>query len=308
MIKRHTESTASPKEKTVTDRSAPGIRRRQLAIRLTELRKARKLSHADVAEWTGMSQAVISKIENAKQRIQVRHVRLLAQCYGVDAPEVDNLLRMAEESSQRGLMVAHSDTAPNFALQYFELEQYAAELWVYEPAVVFGLFQIPDYVRTLTLREQPDAKPEDLARSVALRQARQEALTRATPLKLHVVLDEAVLHRAVGDEPAVMAAQLRHLIELSQLEHITLQIVPFALGVHPAVGLGFTVVRFDDDPPGMDVVYFEHLRSATYLEKPADLTRYVAEFQAIADLALPAEKSRALLTTLVRDHWEQPRT
>lgn len=292
----------------MTDRSAPGIRRRQLAVRLTELRIARKLSHAEVAEWTGMSQAVISKIENARQRIQVKHVRLLAQCYGLDSPEVDNLLRMAAESNQRGLMVAHSDTAPNFARQYFELEQYAAELWVYEPSVVFGLFQTPEYVHALTLREQPDATPEDVERSVALRKARQEVLDQPTPLKLHVVLDEAVLHRAVGDNPAVMAAQLRRLVELSKLEHITLQVVPFSLGVHPAVGLGFTVLRFDDDPPGMDVVYFEHLRSATYLEKPADLSRYVAEFEALSRRALPPGNSRELLTTLVRELWEQPRT
>lgn len=292
----------------MTDWSAPGIRRRQLAFRLTELRKARKLSHAEVSDWTGMSQAALSKIENARQRIQVKHVRLLAQCYGVDSPEVDNLLRMAAESNQRGLMVAHSDTAPNFARQYFELEQYAAELWVYEPAVIFGLFQPPEYVEALTLREQPDATPADIERSVALRQARQDALNRPTPLKLHVVLDEAVLHRAVGDDPAVMAATLKHLIELSERDHITLQVVPFSLGVHPSVGLGFTVLRFDDDPPGMDVVYFEHLRSATYLEKPADLERYVTEFEAIARRALPAEKSRDLLTTLVRELWEQPRT
>lgn len=290
----------------MAERSAPGIRRRQLAIRLTELRKARKMTHDEVAEWTGMSQAVISKIENARQRIQKRHVLLLAQCYDVAAPELDTLLRMAVESNTRGLLVAHASTAPDFARQYFELEQYAAELWVYEPAVVFGLIQTAPYITALTAREQPTASTEELARSVALRQARQSVLSTPTPPQLRLVLDEAVLHRSVGD-PAVMAGQLRHLIEVSHSNHVRLSIVPFDRGVHPAAGMGFTVLRFDDDPPGMDVVYVEHVQSATYYEKPTELARYVEEFEAISAAALPEDQSRALLTTLISDLWEQPK-
>lgn len=289
----------------MTDRSAPGIRRRQLAIRLTELRKARKLSHAEVAQWVGLAQSTISKIENARQQIQVRHVRLLAQCYDVESPELDQLLRMAEESNERGLLVAHSDTAPDFARQYFELEAYAHELWVYEPAVVFGLFQTPAYVRHLTRHEQPDATEEDLERSVALRSSRQAILTSRTPPAIRLVLDEAVLHRNVGGA-AVMAAQLRHLIDLSRLENITIQVVPFSAGTHASMGMAFTVLRFDDDPPGMDVVYHEHIRSATYLEKPADLQRYVSAFEAISTVALPVDETREMLSRLERVLWEQP--
>jgi transcriptional regulator with XRE-family HTH domain len=290
----------------VAERSAPGIRRRQLAIRLTELRKTRRMTHDEVAEWTGMSQAVISKIENARQRIQKRHILLLAQCYNVTAPQLDTLLRMAMESNQRGLLVAHGDTAPDFARQYFELEQYAAELWVYEPAVVFGLVQTTPYITALTAREQPTASTEELARSVSLRQARQSVLSTSTPPQLRLVLDEAVLHRSVGDA-SVMAGQLRYLIDMSHSDHVRLRIVPFAQGVHPAVGMGFTVLRFDDDPPGMDVVYVEHVQSAAYHEKPAELARYVAEFEAITAAALPEDESRELLTTLIGDLWEQPR-
>lgn len=285
--------------------SAPTpIRRRKLAVRLTELRKAARLDQVEVAEWTGLSQTTISRIENAKAAIEVKHVRLLAMCYGVQAPEIDQLLRMAAEADDRGLLVAHSDTVPDFARDYIELEGYATELRVHEPgAWVFGLFQTPAYARAVRLASKPDATPEELDRSVALRIARQARLHDEAPLMLRVVLDEAVLHRAIGG-PEVMAEQLAHLVEVSRLPTVDLRLIPFALGAHPSLGAGFTILRFEG-APGMDVVYTENLRSATYLEKPSDLDHYVAVFEQISAAALSPEESRALLDTLKRNLWEQ---
>ncbi len=258
----------------MTTQTAP-IRRRKLGIRLLELRKMAGLSQDDAAEWTGLSQAAISRIESAKQVIEVKHVRLLAQCYGVGAPEVDQLLRMASEADDRGLLVTHSDTVPDFARDYVELETYASELWVCEPGWVFGLFQIPEYVRAVRLAAHPDATESELERSVSLRTDRQGRLIGDRPPRLRVVLDEAVLHRAVGG-PKVMAAQLRHLIDVSMLPNITLQVMPFAVGAHPAVGAGFTVLRVD-------------------------------LFEALSRRALGPEDTRSLLATLASDLWEQQR-
>ncbi|MEO6089038.1 MAG: helix-turn-helix transcriptional regulator, partial [Umezawaea sp.] len=240
----------------MTGQPAP-IRRRKLAIRLTELHKSIPRSQVETASWTGLSQSTISKIENTAQPIEVKHVRLLAQCYGVNSPEVDQLLRMAAESDDRGLLVDHSDTVPDFARDYFELEAYAEELRVHEPGWVFGLFQTPAYIRAIQLDLNPNASEEALQRFVALRVARQERLKATRPPTLRVILDEAVLHRAIGG-PTVMAEQLAHLSEISELPNITIQIVPFAAGSHRALGSGFTVLRFEDTPT-MDVVYVENL-------------------------------------------------
>lgn len=284
--------------------AAPPIRRRKLAIRLTELRKKAGMDQAEVAQWTGLSQTTISRIENAKAAIEVKHVRLLAMCYDVQAPEIDQLLRMAAESNDRGLLVAHSDTVPDFARDYVELEGYATDLWVHEPAWIFGLFQTPAYVRAVRLSSVPTATPEELDRSVALRVARQQRLHGPTPPTLRVVLDEAVLHRAIGG-PVVMAEQLAHLVEVSHLPTVDLRIIPFALGSHRALGAGFTVLKFEGFG-GMDVVYTENLRAASYLEKPADLDHYVQVFEEISSAALSPEESRVLLDTLRRQLWEQP--
>lgn len=282
------------------------IRRRKLAIRLTELRKAAGIDQAQAVEWTGLSQTTISRIENAKTAIEVKHVRLLAMCYGVEAPEIDLLIRMAAESNDRGLLVAHSDTVPDFARDYIELEGYATDLWLHEPAWVFGLFQTPAYVRAVRLDSKPDATEEELERSVALRVARQERLHGPTPPTLRVILDEAVLHRSIGGAK-VMAEQLAHLVEVSHLPNVDLRIIPFALGSHAALGEAFTVLRFEG-APGMDVVYTENLRSAAYLEKPSDLDYYVSVFEEISAAALSPDESRHLLDTLKHELWEQPDT
>lgn len=276
------------------------IRRRKLAIRLTKLRQAASKTQAEVAEWTGLSQSTISKIENAGQEIEVKHVRLLSQCYGIDAPELDQLLRVAAQSNDRGALVEHSDTVPDFAREYFDLEGVAQDIRVHEPGWIFGLFQRPDYIRAVRLSFKPDATEEELQRSIALRMARQELLYGEAPPNLHVILDESVLRRQIGSR-VVMGAQLEHLIEVSHLPSVRLQVIPLVAGAHRAIGNGFTILRFDDDK----VVYTENLRSATYLEKPSDVAHFESVFEEVGRVALGVDNTRALLDTL-KQEWEQP--
>lgn len=286
----------------MTSQPPAPIRRRKLAIRLTRLRKAAGKTQLETSDWTGLSQSTISKIENAAQEIEVKHVRLLAQFYDVGAPEVDQLVRMAEQSNDRGLLVEHLETAPDFARDYFELEGYAHEIHVHEPGWVFGLFQIPEYIRAVRLAFKPDASEEELQRSVALRTARQERLSGDNPPVLDIVLSEAALHLEVGS-PAVMAAQLRYLQNVSLLPNVTLRVLPFSAGMYWS---GFTILRFDDTP-GMDVVYVENQRAATYHEKPSDLAYFVDKFETIKKSALSEEASREHLDNLRSQLWEQPK-
>jgi len=49
------------------------------------------------------------------------------------------------------------------------------------------------------------------------------------PLSLHVVLDEAVLHRPVGGS-RVMVGQLRRLLDDGQRDNIDIRVLPFHVG------------------------------------------------------------------------------
>ena len=53
------------------------------------------------------------------------------------------------------------------------------------------------------------------------------------------------LRRPLGGG-AVMRRQLQHLLEMTELPHVTLQVVPFKRGGHAAAGGPFSILRFAD--------------------------------------------------------------
>jgi hypothetical protein len=93
---------------------------------------------------------------------------------------------------------------------------------------------------------------------------------------------------------AVMRAQMKRLVEVAALRHVTVQVVPFARGGHAAAGGSFTVLRFAGaDVP--DVVYIEQLTSALYLDKREDVDHYMEVMNHLSTEALtPAETTRFL--------------
>ncbi|MGH8967128.1 MAG: helix-turn-helix domain-containing protein, partial [Actinomycetes bacterium] len=192
------------------------VRRRQLGSELRRLRAAASKSAQEAADWAGVSTSTLSKIERGGQAVKIGHVRLFAQLYGVGAPEVDTLIRLAREANQRGWWAAYGDTVADYVRTYLDLEQDASELWAYESGLMFGLFQTPAYAEAVTAATRPDADSDELAKRVAFRTARQQRLFHDRAPSLRVVLDEAVLRRVVGG-PVVMREQLEHLSEVAAL-------------------------------------------------------------------------------------------
>lgn len=279
--------------------AGPTIRRRQLAKRMRYLRERAGKTPREAADWAGTTTSTISKIENAKHSVQLAHVKLLLQLYGIEPPESDEILRLAREANQRGWWTssAYGDTLPKWFRDYVGLEDDAEEIWAYDPELIHGLLQTPSYVRALVAAAQPRSTSADLDRFVDLRQARQDKLRRDRPPQLNIVLGEGALHRVVGS-PETMSEQLDVLAQISAFEHISLRVLPFKTGAHPAMVSPFILLRFDTEPDNMDVVYLEHDTGALYLERPADIDRYTWIFTEITKLALDEESSRRLIATL----------
>jgi transcriptional regulator with XRE-family HTH domain len=275
----------------------PATRRRQLGRQLRELRLAAGLKTMEsAAERSGLSRATISRIENAKQTILPRTVRLLCQTYGVGAPLLDHLVRLAEESEDRGWLLAYSDTTPNWFERYLGEEAEASEIWTYEAEFVPGLLQTADYCRAVRAANSPDLTEDDLVRSVEFRLARQQLLDRDRPPRLHVVVNEAVLHRQVGG-PSVMREQLGQLATLADRPNVTVQVLPFSAGAHPAMTGSFSMLRFPADG-GDPTILVEVDSGALYPDRPVDVERYTWKFGRLRDLALSPEESMALVSTV----------
>jgi transcriptional regulator with XRE-family HTH domain len=280
--------------------AGPTIRRRQLGRRLRSIREAANQTPKEAAKWIRVTESTLSRVETGKVAPKLAHIRGLCQLYGIESPDSDALLRMAREANQTGWWVAYGDTVPNWFRDYIGLEGDTSELHTYDPELIHGLLQTPDYVRAVRLAAQPHAMPGDLERSVELRQARQDNITKTKPPKLTAVMSEGALRRLVGG-PEVMRGQLQHLLEMSELGHVDIRVLSFEAGAHPAMISPFTILHFpgDDEDDDMAAVYLENDLGGLVQERPRDIERYEWIFQQVKKAALPRKQSRQLIATLM---------
>ena len=282
----------------MTGEHSPTVRRRRLASELRSLREAARLTCDEVADHLECSASKISRVETGRVSVSPRDVRDMLELYGVEPQQRDSLVQLARESRQKGWWHAYSDTIqPRFAT-YVGLEDAAAEIRTYEVNLVPGLLQTEDYARTVINAGNLTGSQEDVERRVALRMARQPALTGNDPPQLWAVLDEAALHRTVGG-PGLMRMQLDHLVDLAAMPNVSVQVIPFTAGAHPGMGKPFVILAFPEraDP---DVVYLEDLTSTLYLEDVDEIDRYNMLFNHMRATALSFEESASLITSVAK--------
>jgi transcriptional regulator with XRE-family HTH domain len=283
----------------VADRPGPTLRRRKLVKELIAARTAAGMNASQLAAEIDLKPSAVSKIEKGSQGLTVRNIKAYARVTGLSKGKTDELLLLAaNDGSYDDWLVEFREDMPDWFALYPELEQDANQIWTYSSELVEGLFQTPDYAEAIVRAWLPDISGEVLERSVHLRTRRQLLLERANPPKLRLVLNEAVIRRHVGGG-AVMADQLRHLIALSEKEHISIQVLPFSAGAHPGMKTGFTLLRFPEGFDDMDCVYLENENGGVWQEVLEHVARYSEVFEQLRSMALSHEETSALLASLI---------
>jgi transcriptional regulator with XRE-family HTH domain len=277
----------------------PTVRRRRLGQELRRLRELKGMTAEEVAERLLVSQSKISRLENGRRSISQRDVRDLCGVYEVeDHRIVDSLMQMAKDSRQQGWWHSFGDIPYSV---YIGLETDAASLRVYDPQVVPGLLQTRAYAETLITGALPETTPTDIDKRVQVRVRRQERIVAPdNPLRLWTVLDESALRRVVGSR-AVMREQLEHLVEQSQLPHVTVQVIPFDMGAHPGLNGQYAILEFPDAADS-SVVYIEGVTSDLYLEKANDVQKYSVMYEHLRAQALNVEQSRQFIAKIAQDY------
>ncbi|MFI1732865.1 helix-turn-helix domain-containing protein [Streptomyces acidicola] len=281
---------------------APSVLRMILGRQLEELRTRAGLTFEQAGEAIGVSHSTIRRLEAAKvARLRLPDVEKLLQVYGIrDQQEIDTFLKSVREANKRGWWHTYRDVLPDWFAAYLNLEQAALHIRAYEAEFVHGLLQTEAYARALLSAGNPHASSEATDRRVALRMRRQELLTRPMPPRVWIVMDETVLRWPVGGSQ-VMREQVDHLIELNRLPHVTLQIMPFSNGPHPAMRAGaFHLFRFRA-PELPDIVYLNGLVGAVYLDKPDDVVVYREALDRLGAQSAPAGKTEAVLGALRKE-------
>jgi transcriptional regulator with XRE-family HTH domain len=269
-------------------RRSSTVRRRRLSAEIRRLREEVGMTSVEATKRLEWSSGRLTKMERGEWVLpNPRDIRDLCDLYGVtDERQRDYLITLAKEGREKGWWNAHKKDLPETFSHYIGLEAGAAELYVAHPVIIPGLLQTADYARATILGGPAEVDEAEAERRVEVRHERQQNLIfrEDDPLRLYVVIDEAALRRQVGG-PAVMRAQLEHLADLSKLAKVSIQVVPFGAGAHPAVAGSFSILKFPE-PQDPDIVYVETVAGDLFVEEKEEVGDFDIAFRRLQMAAL----------------------
>lgn len=264
---------------------SPTVRRRELGAMLRALRLERGLTVDQVAGELLCSPSKVSRMETGQRGATPRDVRDLCELYGVTDPgERERLTTLAREGKQQGWWQSYALPYTTFV----GLEQEATSITIFHSAVVPGLLQVGDYTRAIHLAGIPRLDDAAIGERIEERRTRQQLLTRENPPQVEVMLDEAVLHRPLGGA-AIMREQLDRILTVAKYPNVTLRVMPFKIGGHPALESNFIVLEFASLAP--TIVYVEGLIGQLYMERQQEVDHYLQVVSQLRDMALSPKDS-----------------
>jgi transcriptional regulator with XRE-family HTH domain len=282
----------------MTSGRGPTVRRRRLAGELRRLRERSEMTLEEAAEKLGWSAAKLSRIETARYGISSADLAHMLDFYKVDEEKRRPLHSLARTARTRGWWDAYADSLPSDYSAYIELEADAAFIRSYDSLIVNGLLQTDEYAReAIRAALMGLCAPAEIERRVEVRMTRQDLLLRdESPLRFWSVIDEAALARRVGTA-ATMRKQYAKLLEFADRDNVTIQVLPFAKGAHPATTGTFALLEFREiyDPK---VVYLEGMLSSLYVENDHEIYLYSLAFDHLRAVALDPAESKLLIARL----------
>jgi hypothetical protein len=247
----------------------PAIARDRLRARLQQLRAARGLSLGAAAQDLGLPESTVRDIESGAETAQPMLVRTVLQRWGSDDALVTELTSLARIARSPRAMARHRLT--DDYQQFADYESEAARISIFQPSIIPGLLQTQAYARAVTaaILELPPSHP-DVAARVHLRAERQQLvedrLRSETAPEIVAIIEEAVLHRPVGDAD-VHRDQLADLLVSARQPHVTLVIMPTGVGGHVGLGGVFELLEFADERDSslvfIESAFHDHLHRGT---------------------------------------------
>ncbi|GAA3762759.1 helix-turn-helix domain-containing protein [Salinactinospora qingdaonensis] len=271
----------------MSTRYSPTVRRRRLSHEIKRRRLQARMTLDEAAKTAEIARTTVSNIESGeKKRPQVNEIKALLDAYQIeDEREREEILTLCRQSRERGWWARYKDVLRGSKYIGFETEASMISNW--EPLVVPGLLQIPEYVELLA-KTALVRDPTEIQRMVDARMERQKIL-REEPPELCAVFGEAAL-LALTEHPDVLHRQVEHLIQMAEgTSPTTLQMAP-ATRLNPGSAGGFAIMDFPTtvDPP---VVFLETDTDGLYLEHPEEVARYRTLLGHLRVIALTPEET-----------------
>ncbi|MEV6876320.1 helix-turn-helix transcriptional regulator [Amycolatopsis sp. NPDC051128] len=268
-------------------------RSRALGFGLRKARTARGIGLRELARATGVHAAELSNWELGLRVPKVEEVALLLGQLRVDVEERNRLLELAAHAREPNWLESDMPDAPRILTTLAEYERTAVSIFSWQPLLVHGLLQTPDYARAvLALGGTPAALIDQRLR---VRMIRQAALREHRAPECSVLLGEIALRQRIGGTETLLE-QLRLLLDLPR--RIEVRVVPFGGDYHPGLNGSFSVFEYSDLPA---IVFLDQYRGSAYLYDEDQVADYKSAAKTLASLALSAAESRAFVEGVIAD-------
>ncbi|WUX67201.1 helix-turn-helix domain-containing protein [Streptomyces sp. NBC_01429] len=268
------------------------VRQRRLGAELRRLRQQAELTTAQAGVLDGSSQPRISSIESGRYAVGADRVRSLARSYScTDEAYIEALTEMTGGRT-RGWWDEYRTLLPPDAIDLAELEHHTASMRTSSLGHLPGLLQTRAHAHAVMSAAVPAFAPHEVEHRVSFRIKRQVAVYGVNPKPLTTILHEAALHMGFGG-PEVARAQLKHLLEVGELEHVTILVIPFGGGAFPSAGTG--IYYMTGAVPALDTVQLDTDHGAAFLDAQPQLVKYRTVLDRIESCTLDPTDSRDLI-------------
>ena len=246
-----------------------------------------------------MSTSKLSKIENGHTAPTVSDVERILTAIGVsDAVKAEYMAAARAEATEATAWRLYRRLGFHRKQQQIRaLDASMSLLRLFQPSLVPGLLQTPEYARAVFARKI--LTEEQLSRAVSGRLDRQRVLYDSTK-ELRFIIVEPLLRWALVP-PAMMAGQLDRIISVSRLPNVDVRVVPLA-GRHADVP-GHSFVIRDDRSVTVETVHAELV-----VTDPRDVDAYVAKFDGFAAEALSGNAMRTMVEGIRDDFLREQET
>lgn len=249
------------------------------ATELRSWREYRKMSQQQLADAIHYSVSAVAMVETCQRKARPDFIERCDEALQTGGA----LARLMKELVERELI-------PDWMDRWRTIENTSTVLNSFEPVIVPGLLQTPDYARSI-FENSGQPTSVDVDAQVGARLERQKILTSDKPPMYVAVIDEAVLHRSIGG-PAVMKQQLMHLVELSRARSdIVVQVIPKGAGAHAGVAGPFVIATMNGD----EVVYLDTALYGQVAENAEDVAAVKRMWEKLRAEALPRPSSLRLI-------------
>ncbi|MGW2028900.1 helix-turn-helix domain-containing protein [Streptomyces sp. NPDC001811] len=279
--------------------NSPTLRQRRLGAELRKLRERAGLTATGAAELLGVNQSRVSMIETGRTPISADRLRSMAHVYDCsDETLIDALAAMTGRRA-RGWWEEYREHLPAALVDLAELEHYATGLRVALALHIPALLQTTDHARALFQAVVPSMRQYEIEHRLTHRIKRQGILHREQPPRYAAIIHESALRMRFGG-PDVRRGQLQHLLDMSELPHVSVRVIPFDTESYPSTGQSFDYV--EGQVPQLDTVQLDtHHGGCGFLDGEAQLSKYGAVLDHMESCALGLAESRDFIQNLVRN-------